>query len=84
MSELSVLYVGTDSASNAARRRSKTEDDSDMLDYKACIDMLVELMKHPSSWPFLVPVSKKDVSLYSYIYQKKNTVYIPAKSAVFP
>lgn len=63
MSELSVFHVGTDSAQNAARRRSKTGDDSDMLDYKACIDMLVELMKHPSSWPFLVPVSKKDVSV---------------------
>lgn len=53
-----------DSAQNAARRRSKTGSDCDMLDYKACIDMLVELMRHPSSWPFLVPVSKKDAPGY--------------------
>ncbi|XP_055947604.1 bromodomain adjacent to zinc finger domain protein 1A-like isoform X2 [Argiope bruennichi] len=61
-----------DSAVNTARRRSKTGNGngSDMLDYKACIDLLVELMRHPSSWPFLVPVSKKDAPDYHQIIKR--------------
>ncbi|GIY19978.1 hypothetical protein CDAR_583872 [Caerostris darwini] len=61
-----------DSATNSARRRSKTGNGngSDMLDYKACIDLLVELMRHPSSWPFLVPVSKKDAPDYHQIIKR--------------
>ncbi|XP_055947605.1 bromodomain adjacent to zinc finger domain protein 1A-like isoform X3 [Argiope bruennichi] len=64
--------VYRDSAVNTARRRSKTGNGngSDMLDYKACIDLLVELMRHPSSWPFLVPVSKKDAPDYHQIIKR--------------
>ncbi|GFY57665.1 bromodomain adjacent to zinc finger domain protein 1A [Trichonephila inaurata madagascariensis] len=64
--------VYRDSAINSARRRSKTgiRNGSDMLDYKACIDLLVELMRHPSSWPFLVPVSKKDAPDYHQIIKR--------------
>ncbi|KFM78225.1 Bromodomain adjacent to zinc finger domain protein 1A, partial [Stegodyphus mimosarum] len=62
--------VYKDSAQNAARRRSKGGSGSDMLDYKACIDLLVELMHHPSSWPFLVPVSKKDAPDYHLIIKR--------------
>ncbi|GFT00434.1 bromodomain adjacent to zinc finger domain protein 1A [Nephila pilipes] len=64
--------VYRDSAINSARRRSKTGNGngSDMLDYKACIDLLVELMRHPSSWPFLVPVSKKDAPDYHQIIKR--------------
>ncbi|XP_054713885.1 bromodomain adjacent to zinc finger domain protein 1A-like isoform X2 [Uloborus diversus] len=62
--------VYKDSAVNTARRRSKTGSGDDMLDYKACIDLLVELMRHPSSWPFLVPVSKKDAPDYHQIIKR--------------
>ncbi|CAL1281690.1 unnamed protein product [Larinioides sclopetarius] len=65
--------VYRDSAVNTARRRSKTvngNNSDDMLDYKACIDLLVELMRHPSSWPFLIPVSKKDAPDYHQIIKR--------------
>ena len=38
-----------------------------MFVLKLCEDILQRLMKHPSSWPFLEPVDKKQVSSQSFL-----------------
>ncbi|KAG8184175.1 hypothetical protein JTE90_010214 [Oedothorax gibbosus] len=55
---------------SASRRSNRGSGAGDLLDYKTCIDLLAELMKHPSSWPFLVPVSKKDAPDYHLIIKR--------------
>ncbi|XP_076350860.1 bromodomain adjacent to zinc finger domain protein 1A-like isoform X2 [Tachypleus tridentatus] len=41
-----------------------------LLDYKACDEILSELCHHPESWPFLRPVSRKEVPDYHTIIKK--------------
>lgn len=58
-----------DSAANSERRRIYRFGE-DSLDYKSCLDLLVELIRHPSSWPFLVPVNKKDAPDYHQVIKR--------------
>jgi hypothetical protein len=45
-------------------------NNEDTLRLKICDKLVSELMKNENSWPFLKPVSKRDVSIYVFCYCK--------------
>ncbi|XP_022240154.1 bromodomain adjacent to zinc finger domain protein 1A-like [Limulus polyphemus] len=58
-----------DGTSNSRSRNSVTNTEEGLLNFRACDNIIFELIRHPESWPFLRPVSRNKVSDYYTIIQ---------------